>query len=74
MRLLGLGPDIGPGAGEGQDVVPACEEGLGAVWSLGQEPCTRVTGVEPYTRVTGQKFPELTKPHSNCCHKFTLDV
>ena len=38
------------------------------------EPYTGVTGVEPYivvtvvasyTEVTGQKFPELTKPHSN---------
>ena len=38
------------------------------------EPYTEVTGVEPYivvtvvasyTEVTGQKFPELTKPHSN---------
>ena len=49
MRLLGLGPDIGPGAGEGQDVVPACEEGLGAVWSQGQEHCTRVTDREVFT-------------------------
>ena len=25
--------------------------------------------VKPYTKVTGQKSLELTKPHSNCCHK-----
>ena len=33
------------------------------------EPYTKVTGVEPCTEVTGRKTPELTKPHSNCCHE-----
>ena len=33
------------------------------------EPYAKVTGVELCTEVTGQKSPELTKPHSNCCHE-----
>ena len=33
------------------------------------EPFTKVTGVEPNIKVTGQKFPELTKLHSNSCHE-----
>lgn len=33
------------------------------------EPYTKVTSLEPYTKVRGQKFPELTKLHSNSCHE-----
>ena len=33
------------------------------------EPYAKVRGVEPCTEETGQKSPELTKPHSNCCHE-----
>ena len=37
-------------------------------WLL-RSPYTKITDVEPRTKVTGQKSPELTKPHSNCCHE-----
>ena len=33
------------------------------------EPYAKVRGVEPCTEETGQNYPELTKPHSNCCHE-----
>ena len=44
------------------------KERPGAVAST-VEPAAKATGVEPCIRVTGQKSPELTKPHSNCCHE-----